>query len=206
MLSLTRKADYALVALVYLGHRRYQGDGPVSARSIAETFDLPQPVLMNTLKALARADLVDSHRGVTGGYELSRDPAKVSLLEVVRAVEHSGEEAGAEADADPGEPAPPQATQTPEQRQQNDTRPAAPPWSPVASAEIASIGSTAVRRLQEKLDTFLGRLTLAHLLDHPAPMSAEAGRSGADAATGAKGGGHAGHGGEFVPLRTQALQ
>ncbi|MFW6061036.1 MAG: RrF2 family transcriptional regulator [Phycisphaeraceae bacterium] len=106
MLSLTRKADYALVALVFLGHRWREGESATSARQVAETFGLPQPVLMNTLKALARHGLVRSQRGVGGGYELARDPARIDLLEAVHAVEGPGEGEAADDEwgADPTTP------------------------------------------------------------------------------------------------------
>ncbi|MFP4145797.1 MAG: RrF2 family transcriptional regulator [Phycisphaeraceae bacterium] len=93
MLSLTRKSDYALVALVYLGHRWHQPAGPSSARSIAETFDMPLPLLMNVLKELASSGLVRSTRGATGGYELGRDPRKIELRQVLHAVEGGDEPA-----------------------------------------------------------------------------------------------------------------
>lgn len=147
MLSLTRKADYALVALVYLAHRQRHGAGPASARMVAETFDLPQPVLMNTLKTLARHGLVQSHRGVGGGYELGRDPTTVSLLEVVRSIEA---EHAAEDEANP-ETAP---------RDPEQTR--------------SGVGGEAVRRLQHRLDGFLERLSLADLLEEPGPASPDA--------------------------------
>ncbi len=87
MLSLTRKTDYALVALALLGRRRSDGGGPVSARVVAEEFGLPQPLLMNILKELAQARIVTSTRGATGGYTLANDPAQISVLEVVTAIE-----------------------------------------------------------------------------------------------------------------------
>lgn len=87
MLSLTRKTDYALVALSYLAKRWQQGEGAVSARQIAKCFGLPQPLLMNILKSLAQADLLRSTRGVQGGYELSCSPAEISVMEVVCAIE-----------------------------------------------------------------------------------------------------------------------
>jgi len=87
MLSLTRKADYALVALVSLGHRWRCEDGPISARTLAQSFMLPAPLLMNTLKDLAQHGLVRAQRGATGGYVLAVDPATVTLRAVIRAVE-----------------------------------------------------------------------------------------------------------------------
>jgi len=87
MLSLTRKTDYALVALALLGQRRNDGQGPVSARVIAEEFGLPQPLLMNILKELAQAKIVTSTRGATGGYTLAGEPSQTTILEVVTAIE-----------------------------------------------------------------------------------------------------------------------
>ena len=87
MLNLTRKSDYALVALSYLGKLRDESAGPVSANAIAEQFGLPKALLMNILKELAHAKLVNSTRGAHGGYELAVDPESVSLLEVVTIIE-----------------------------------------------------------------------------------------------------------------------
>lgn len=87
MLSLTRKTDYALVALALLGRRRMAGDGPVSARVVAAEFGLPQPLLMNILKELTQAKIISSTRGATGGYALAHEPANITVLEVVTAIE-----------------------------------------------------------------------------------------------------------------------
>lgn len=87
MLQLTRKTDYALVALSHLALRRREGAGPSSARCIAEAYQLPLPLLMNILKELAQAKLVSSTRGAAGGYELAAEPDRVTLLEVIVALE-----------------------------------------------------------------------------------------------------------------------
>ncbi len=87
MFSLTRKAEYALIALTYLGQRYIDDRKPVSARQIAETFGMPAPLVMNILKQLCQAKLVHSTRGVRGGYELALEPARIRLLEIVTAIE-----------------------------------------------------------------------------------------------------------------------
>jgi len=87
MLQLTRKTDYALVALSHLAGCETRGSGPTSARLIAEAYKLPLPLLMNILKQLAQAKLVRSKRGATGGYELAVEPSRVSLLSVINAIE-----------------------------------------------------------------------------------------------------------------------
>ncbi|MBI1338438.1 MAG: Rrf2 family transcriptional regulator [Phycisphaera sp.] len=87
MLTLTRKTDYALIALVHLGKLGGSPDQPESARAIAEQYYLPVPLLMNVLKDLAQARLVNATRGANGGYTLAADPHEVTLLEVITATE-----------------------------------------------------------------------------------------------------------------------
>ena len=87
MLSLTRKSDYALVALADLGYRYMQGEKPASARVIADAYKLPLPLLMNVLKELSSADILTSTRGATGGYKLARDPNEISVHDVIAAIE-----------------------------------------------------------------------------------------------------------------------
>ena len=84
MISLTKKTDYALIALAYLAER----PGRVaSAREIAEARVLPTALLMNILKELQHHRLLRSTRGVKGGYEIAVDLAAVSLHELIVALE-----------------------------------------------------------------------------------------------------------------------
>ena len=87
MLSLTRKTDYALVALAGLAAKWPGGDGGASAHELAEQWDLPLPALRNILKALARHGVVVSTQGVSGGYRLARPADHITLSEVVQAVQ-----------------------------------------------------------------------------------------------------------------------
>ena len=63
------------------------GDQPTSVRDIAERTGLPQPYLEQILLALKGAGLVRSKRGVGGGYVLARQPEKLTLGQVVAAVD-----------------------------------------------------------------------------------------------------------------------
>lgn len=87
--SLTRKTDYALVALAALAeHHGADGEPePLSAREIAGRFNLPLPLLMNVLKDLHRAKIVCSRRGAGGGYILCHDPGQVTMLQIIEANE-----------------------------------------------------------------------------------------------------------------------
>lgn len=84
MLSLTRKADYAVVALADLARR---GASRASAREISETTRVPLPMLTNILHQLLHHGLVNSTLGSRGGYCLSRPPGEISLAELVDAIE-----------------------------------------------------------------------------------------------------------------------
>ena len=73
----------ALVALARLPEGAYAG----SAR-IAQEIGAPQNYLGKLLKALAEQGLVESQKGLGGGFRLLRDPKKISLLDVADPIEH----------------------------------------------------------------------------------------------------------------------
>lgn len=87
MLNLSRKSDYALIALTELARLQRDEEGAISARELAERFSLPPALLMNVLKNLARRSLVLSRRGVYGGYELKAAANEISVIDVVTAVD-----------------------------------------------------------------------------------------------------------------------
>ena len=84
MLSLTKKAEYALVAVCHLAR---VGQRIVSAREIAERHIVPLHLLMNVLKKLNQAGQVNSVRGARGGYTLAVSPEELTLSAVIEAVE-----------------------------------------------------------------------------------------------------------------------
>lgn len=84
MLSLTRKADYALSALAELARR---GNSIASARDLSNSLHIPLRALTNTLNLLGRRGLVVSVRGSNGGYGLARNPREITLVELFDAVE-----------------------------------------------------------------------------------------------------------------------
>lgn len=88
--NLTRKTDYALVALAKLAVDKVANkSNPLSARVLADEYHLPLPLLMNALKELHRAGVLDSKRGANGGYFLAKDPQDISLKTVIEALEGS---------------------------------------------------------------------------------------------------------------------
>ena len=94
MLVITSKSPYALRALSELARR---GDaGPVPIGDLARARDIPVQFLEGLFATLRRAGILQSQRGVKGGYTFARRPTDVTVLEVVELLEG---ELGAEAAA-----------------------------------------------------------------------------------------------------------
>ena len=83
-MKVSTRGDYACRALLSLALHDTQ---TTSVRDIAERTGLPQPYLEQILLALKGAGLVRSKRGVGGGYVLARDPADITLAQIVSAVD-----------------------------------------------------------------------------------------------------------------------
>jgi Rrf2 family protein len=84
MLQLTKKTEYGLIALTHLARR---GRAVTSVREICESYPVPRRLLAEVLKDLCHAQLVESHRGSSGGYSLARSPEAISVGDVVAALE-----------------------------------------------------------------------------------------------------------------------
>jgi Rrf2 family protein len=81
------KSEYGVRVMVQLARRR--GAGPVPLAEIAQAENLPLPYLEQLVSRLRRAELVSSTRGAHGGYELARDPAGITMAQVVHALEET---------------------------------------------------------------------------------------------------------------------
>jgi len=79
------RCDYALRAMLELGKRT--GMGPVRVTEIAESQDAPARFLEAILADLKKAGLVESRRGVKGGYWLGRPAAQIKVAEVIRQID-----------------------------------------------------------------------------------------------------------------------
>jgi Rrf2 family protein len=85
MLRLSKKADYALIALRHLAANAERS--AVSARELAETYDIPPELLAKVLQKLVHAQLLESHQGTRGGYVLGRPAAAMSVAEVIQVID-----------------------------------------------------------------------------------------------------------------------
>ena len=85
MLKLTKKADYALMAMKHLAE--HPSGTSRSAKDVAEAFSIPPEALAKILQRLAKAGLLHSQHGINGGYTLARAAHTISAFEVIQAID-----------------------------------------------------------------------------------------------------------------------
>jgi Rrf2 family transcriptional regulator, cysteine metabolism repressor len=81
MISITSKSPYAVLALAELG--RHTGSEPVPIGELARRRGVPVQFLEQLFAVMRRSGIISSQRGVKGGYRFAREPASVSVLEIV---------------------------------------------------------------------------------------------------------------------------
>jgi len=81
MISITTKSPYALKALTELA--RSGDEAPVPIGELARRRDVPVQFLEQLFAVLRRAGVLKSQRGVKGGYSFAREPASITVLEIV---------------------------------------------------------------------------------------------------------------------------
>jgi Rrf2 family transcriptional regulator, cysteine metabolism repressor len=85
MLRLSRTIAYAVHAVLYLA--RAAPGTPVPCSELAQAGKMPERFLLQILRKLVTHGVLRSSRGVEGGYQLSRPPGEISLLEVVEVLD-----------------------------------------------------------------------------------------------------------------------
>jgi FeS assembly SUF system regulator len=92
MIRIGKLTDYGIVLLTHLaatpgGAQPGSSGGLFSTRELAEESRLPLPTVEKLLKRLSRSDLLVSERGAHGGYRLARPPERISIADVIAALE-----------------------------------------------------------------------------------------------------------------------
>src|SRR6202051_1883254 len=87
MLKLTKKADYALMAMKHLADHAHESSGSSSAKDVADSFGIPPEALAKILQRLAKAGLLHSQHGTNGGYRLARAAPTISAFEVIQPID-----------------------------------------------------------------------------------------------------------------------
>jgi Rrf2 family protein len=85
MLKLSKKADYALIAVRHLAQKPLAT--ACSAKEIARAYGIPTELLAKILQKLSKNGVLVSQYGTNGGYVLARHPREISAFEVIRAIE-----------------------------------------------------------------------------------------------------------------------
>lgn len=81
----SKSAEYAIQAMIYLAEN--EGKELAMVSSIAEAYDMPKHFLAKLVQTLTRHHLIKSYRGRKGGIELARPADKITMLQVVHAIE-----------------------------------------------------------------------------------------------------------------------
>lgn len=85
MIRITKIADYGILLMAEMAA---EGLGAVhNARCLSDSTRIPQPMVSKILKMLARDGLLVSHRGQKGGYSLSRSAGRITVAEIITALE-----------------------------------------------------------------------------------------------------------------------
>jgi Rrf2 family cysteine metabolism transcriptional repressor len=87
MLRISTKGRYATRIMIYLA--LHKADGPARKREIAEAEGIPDDYVEQLLSRLRTAGLVKSRRGAKGGFLLARDPARITVADVLASTEGS---------------------------------------------------------------------------------------------------------------------
>jgi Rrf2 family protein len=126
--KISAKSEYACLALLALA-RQGPDDPPIRIREISEGYDIPERYLVQILLQLKGAGLVLSTRGAAGGYRLARPAARISLAEVLTAID--------------GPDTAPRPAQRPA------ARALATVWEHVRAAEHAVLNQTSIAQLAD---------------------------------------------------------
>ncbi len=84
MLRVSKLTDYGTVVLTALAQ---EGASVRTAEELAKATRINSPTAKKTLKLLAQGGLVISVRGAHGGYRLAKDPAEISMADIIEAIE-----------------------------------------------------------------------------------------------------------------------
>ena len=85
MLKFSKKTDYGLMAIGCLAE--HEGKRLVTTKAIADQCHIPMELLAKILQRLAKHGLIQSHNGSHGGYSLAKELSRITVGEVIEAIE-----------------------------------------------------------------------------------------------------------------------
>jgi len=84
-MRVSRSTGYALLAVGFIA--KTQGKGVVLSQNISKEYEIPLEYLLKILQQLVRANVLRSKRGPRGGFSLAKPAAKITMLEIIEAVD-----------------------------------------------------------------------------------------------------------------------
>ena len=85
MLKLSKKTEYAIIALLDMARR--DKDELVTAKDLSRNYNIPPEIMGKVLQSLVRENLVVSHQGIKGGYQLHMPLQEINVKKIITAVE-----------------------------------------------------------------------------------------------------------------------
>ena len=83
MIRLTNLADYAVILMCEMSH----ADSRMSAQDLASSTGIPLPTVSKILNLLSRGDLLKSHRGIKGGFALTKSAEDINVADIIEAID-----------------------------------------------------------------------------------------------------------------------
>ena len=84
-MRVSRSTGYALLAVGYIA--KHQGKGVVLSQNVSKEYDIPLEYLLKILQQMVRANVLRSKRGPRGGFSLAKTTNKITMLEIIEAVD-----------------------------------------------------------------------------------------------------------------------
>ncbi|MEA1915710.1 MAG: Rrf2 family transcriptional regulator [Campylobacterota bacterium] len=80
---LTKKSEYALLSLVVIA----RSENPVNVDALSKELNISKSFLAKIMQALSKEDILNSFKGINGGFKLARPSDKITILEITAAAE-----------------------------------------------------------------------------------------------------------------------
>jgi Rrf2 family protein len=88
-MKLSSSAEYGLLAVAYIAQNKVQG--LILSQDVSKKYNIPLEYLLRIMQQLVRARILRSKRGPRGGFCLARPATKITMLDIIEAVEGSFE-------------------------------------------------------------------------------------------------------------------
>lgn len=85
MLKLSKKTEYAIIALMAMANGN--GDKLYTSKELSQRYNIPPEIMGKVMQSLAKNNLIASHQGVKGGYQLTGILSDINIISVITAVE-----------------------------------------------------------------------------------------------------------------------